>query len=312
VAVVLDGVVRRFGATRALDGLSLQVRRGETFGLLGHNGAGKTTAVRVLNGLLPPSEGEARVLGLDPVTDGPAVRALSGVLTETPALDDRTTAREALAYVADLHAIPVERVRPRVEELLDRFGLLDRRDARIGTFSRGMRQRLALARTLVHDPPLLFLDEPTTALDPVAAQQVHELIAGYRSAAERTVVICTHNLNEAQKLCDRVAILERGRLLALGTPGEIARFAGSRMEVLIEVGPGQEPRARVVLEGIGGGIRVASGDGHLVVSGLARDAIPDIIHALSGARLDVFRVQAAEPTLEDAYFALHAAPESRA
>ena len=291
----------------ALDAVSLTVAQGETFGLLGHNGAGKTTAIRLLTGLLPPTDGRATVLGMDPVTQGPEVRQRSGVLTETPSLDDRLTAREVLTFTGDLYGVPAAELPVRLEALLAEFGLADRADVRIGTFSRGMRQRLALARTLLHDPPLLFLDEPTTALDPVAARHVRDLIGRYREDAARTVVICTHDLREAQELCDRVAILERGRVLAVGSPAELARLAGTSLGLRLEVRADQVAAAVALLRD-GQARDITTDEGRITLDGVPADAVPAIVHALSRAGVDVFRVEPDEPTLEDAYFALHRAP----
>jgi ABC-type Na+ transport system ATPase subunit NatA len=176
VALEVHGISRDFPGVRAVDGLSFVARRGEIIGLLGHNGAGKTTTIRVLNGLLRPTEGTATVLGLDPATHGPDVRARTGVLTETPSVDERLTARENLRFAARLAGVRRDEVNGRVSELLERFRLSDRADDRVAEFSRGMKQRLALARALLHNPEVLFLDEPTAALDPVAARDVHDLI----------------------------------------------------------------------------------------------------------------------------------------
>ena len=225
-----------------MDGLSLEVHAGEVFGLLGHNGAGKTTTVRLLNGVLTPYGGKARVLGLDPVKDGLALRHRTGVLTEDPALDERLTARENFSYYADLYGVPRSRVPERVEELLREFGLADRADEPVGGYSKGMKQRLALARALLHEPELLFLDEPTAGLDPVAAREVHGLIRELSRVKGRTVVLCTHNLIEAQRLCHRVAVLERGTLMALGTPEELIRGLDQELQVEVELLPGTRRR----------------------------------------------------------------------
>ena len=170
--IQISSLTRRFGETNAVDQLTLDVRAGEIFGFLGHNGAGKTTTVRLFNGVLEASCGEARVLGLDPHTHGPALRARTGVLTETPSLDERLTARDNLSIYADLYNIPKEKVPGRVDFLLAEFELADRGDEKVGAYSKGMKQRLALARALLHQPELLFLDEPTSGLDPVAARHV--------------------------------------------------------------------------------------------------------------------------------------------
>src|SRR5262249_20407472 len=197
--------------------------RGEVFGVLGPNGAGKTTMVRLLNGVLAPSVGTCRVLGFDPATQGSEVRRRTGVLTESPALYERMTARENLRFFGTMYAVPDEKLSLRAATMLDAFGLAERADDKVGGFSKGMKQRLALARALLHEPEMLFLDEPTAALDPEAARRVTELIMEFSHQAGRTVFLCTHYLPEAQRLCDRVAVLNHGRLIALGTLAELAR-----------------------------------------------------------------------------------------
>ncbi len=204
-----ESLSRSFGPVRAVDGPTFQVYEGEVFGLLGPNGAGKTTTVRLLNGVLRPSGGRARVLGLDPVQDGCRLRQQTGVLTETPSLYERLTARENLSLFGALYGIPETKLSRRVARMLEEFGLADRADGRVGEFSKGMKQRLALARALLHEPPLLFLDEPTAGLDPEAARQVTEMIARLSRKEGRAVFLCTHNLTEAQRLCDRVAVMGR-------------------------------------------------------------------------------------------------------
>src|SRR5512140_3426352 len=206
--IQLTNLTRRFGENIAVRDLTLDVQAGEIFGFLGHNGAGKTTTVRLLNGVLEPTSGQAYVLGLDPQTDGPAVRAQTGVLTETPSLDERLTARDNLSIYADLYNVPMSEVSGRVNSLLSEFELADRADEIVGGYSEGMKQRHALTRALLHNPEVLFLDEPTTGLDPVAARHVNGLVENLARREGTTVFLCTHNLVEAQKLCDRVAVME--------------------------------------------------------------------------------------------------------
>lgn len=302
--ITTHGLTRTFGATPAVDALTLEVFPGEVFGFLGHNGAGKTTTVRLLNGVLTPSAGEARVLGLDPIADGPALRRQTGVLTENPSLDERLSARTNLSLYADLYGVPKAEVRTRVKELLATFDLLDRADDKVGGYSKGMKQRLALARCLLHRPVLLFLDEPTAALDPVATRQVHDMIL-HSARAGHTVFINTHNLIEAQRLCDRVGVMEHGRLAAIGAPHDLARRLVRALDVEIEVAPEDVPATERTLTARSGLSCTAQRQGVLLVSGAERTAIPDLLAALVSSGVRIYQVTPREPTLEDVYFALH-------
>ena len=217
--IAVDGLSRRFGEVVAVDHLALEVYPGEVFGFLGHNGAGKTTTVRLLNGVLAPDSGTSRVLELDPLDDGPALRRRTGVLTETPSLDERLTGRENLEIYAELYDVPRSQVRGRVAFLLEAFELDHRADDKVGGYSRGMKQRLALARALLHEPEILFLDEPTSGVDPLARR---EFWARTNALAETgiTILVTTHFMEEAN-YCDRLVIMAEGEVLAEGTPQEI-------------------------------------------------------------------------------------------
>lgn len=294
----------RFGQTVAVDHLTLDVEAGEIFAVLGHNGAGKTTAVRLLNGVLRPDSGSARVLGRSPITDGAAVRRRTGVLTETPALDERLTARENLEYTAAFYDVPERATDARVDELLHAFDLHDRAEERVGGYSKGMKQRLALARLLTHDPEILFLDEPTAALDPVASRRLHTLIRESARARGRTVFLCTHNLAEAERLCDRVAVLDHGRLVALGTPDELAQRFVPTLEVRLEIDPARASDAIALLGAGTAPLASTYGTGQLVVPRIERERVPELVHALAQAGIRIYRVEPREPTLEDVYFAI--------
>lgn len=310
--IATNGLTRHFGDVVAVDGLALEVYAGEVFGCLGHNGAGKTTTVRLLNGVLTPSAGAARVLGLDPLADGPALRRRTGVLTETPSLEERLTAGENLHIYAELYGVPEAEVPRRIEAMLETFELADRAGEQVGAYSRGMKQRLALARALLHEPELLFLDEPTAGLDPVATRHVHRLIARLSREKGRTVFLCTHNLTEAQRLCDRVAVLEHGRLVALGTPAELARQLGSSARLEVEIDPGGVAPALEVLRSFPGITEATSNQELITVLGAERDRIPDLVAALAEAGVRIYRVTPQEPSLEDVYFALHGVEEGAA
>jgi ABC-2 type transport system ATP-binding protein len=307
-----ENLTRRFGDNIAVNNLNLEVRSGEVFGFLGHNGAGKTTTVRLLNGVLESHGGKISVLGLDPLKDGPALRARTGVLTESASLDNRLTARENLHIYADLFGVPRDKVSSRAAELLEFFELSENADAKVATYSTGMRQRLALARTLLHEPEMLFLDEPTAGLDPVAAHQVNELIANLSDEKGRTVFLCTHNLVEAQKLCDRVAVMEHGRLVAQGTPAELAHQYVKRLDVKIETALEQIDSAMAILSNTSsltrGLPRRTNGSFTLTVTG--REAIPELMTLLVNHGIRVYRLAANEPSLEDVYFALHGEKEN--
>jgi ABC-2 type transport system ATP-binding protein len=303
--MAIEGLSRRFGEVVAVDRLSLEVGAGEVFGFLGHNGAGKTTTVRLLNGVLNPDAGRVRVLGLDPLRDGPSLRLRTGVLTETPSLDERLTGRENLEIYAELYNVPRESVLDRVEYLLEAFELAHRADEKVGGYSRGMKQRLALARALLHEPEVLFLDEPTAGLDPVATHRVHELIVRLSQEEQRTVFLCTHNLVEAQKLCSRVAVLEQGRLVALGSPAELAHRLGRSQRLEIEVAPEERAAALDVLQDALEREEVAPQNGKIVVTGAQRESIPPLVAALVAAGVRIYQVTPQEPSLEDVYFALH-------
>lgn len=302
-------LTRHFDGVVAVDRLTLDVGAGEIFGFLGHNGAGKTTTIRLINGVLSPTVGEVRVLGLSPLTNGPAVRRRCGVLTETPSLDERLSATDNLAIYADLYGLPKADVAGRVAELLEFFHLKDRAGEKVYGYSKGMKQRLALARALLHRPEILFLDEPTAGLDPAATRRVHALIKQLSRREGRTVFLCTHNLAEGQELCDRVGIMENGRLLALGTPGELARQLSANLSLQLETDTeGVEAALQIIssVQGLSGQIEE---DGFITVSGIEREMVPGLLNSLMEAGVRLYRVSPQEPTLADVYFALHGQEE---
>jgi ABC-2 type transport system ATP-binding protein len=303
-AIQAHDLVRTFGDLVAVDHLTFSVAQGEIFGVLGHNGAGKTTTVRLLNGVLGASEGSARVLGWDPATNGVELRRRTGVLTETPSIEERLSARENLSLYASLYGVPEPQVAGRVEELLQTFDLAGRADEKAGGFSKGMKQRLALARALVHHPELLFLDEPTAGLDPVLARSVHDLIVQHSQQEGHTVFLCTHNLTEAQRLCHRVAVLGRGRLLAMGTPQELARQWVTSLKMTLETEPAAAPKAVVWLGSHGIEVIDRTVPGRVILQGVDRASTPDMIRAMADEGIPLFSVVPQEPTLEDVYFAL--------
>ncbi len=299
-----DQLTRRFGDRTAVDSVSLSIEPGEVFGLLGPNGAGKTTLVRLLNGILMPSGGSARINGCDPITDGDKVRTQTGVLTETPSIYERLNARDNLRFFGTLYNVPEADLDRRVNELLGRFGLQNRANERVGGYSKGMKQRLALARTLIHQPKILYFDEPTAGLDPEAARDVTELIQELSRQDGRTVFLCTHNLDEAGRLCDRVAIINQGRLLAVGKPEQLARdlWQGLWIDFVLQAAPAAdfEQTVRNVP-----GVTGVNLDGlQLAVQVTAEDAIPGVIAGIAASGALILRVNPREHSLQEIYFRL--------
>jgi ABC-2 type transport system ATP-binding protein len=217
----------RAGSIKALDGLDLEVYEGETFGLLGPNGAGKTTTVRLLNGIIRPTGGTAIVGGHDVAREGKEVKRLTGLLAESAGLYEKLSPYEFLEFMGALFEVPPDVLPSRIDDLLKLFALTDRRDTLLEGFSRGMKQKVLLAAALVHDPAILFLDEPTSALDPRAAHMVKDLIQELAEDAHKTIFVCSHILPLVEELCDRIGIIDRGRLVALGTVDEIVRASGT-------------------------------------------------------------------------------------
>jgi ABC-2 type transport system ATP-binding protein len=297
---------RLFGEHKAVDDMTFHVKQGEVFGLLGPNGAGKTTTVRLLNGILPPSSGTARVFGFDPVTQGESIRRKTGVLTETPALYERLSARENLEFFGTLQEIQDRELNHRVDGMLEFFELSSRANDKVETYSKGMKQRLALARALIHKPPLLFLDEPTSGLDPEAAQQVNDLIANLANQNGQTVVLATHNLTEAQRLCDRVAIMNKGKILALGSLDELSQKLWPMTWVDIKLYKQPSENVPEVLKAHGGVIQVTVESEMLSVQVKNEDVIPDVVRLLVEQDESILKVNPRDYTLEDIYFALQA------
>jgi ABC-2 type transport system ATP-binding protein len=296
--ISVQGLARRFGARTAVEGLTFEVRSGEVFGLLGPNGAGKTTTVRMLTGLLLPSEGEARVWGYSVRTEGESLRRVVGLLTEQPGLYERLSARENLRFFMKLHELDEREVWPRVSRYLERFGLAGREDEPCGGFSKGMRQKLAIVRTLVHDPKVIFLDEPTSGLDPESARTVRDAVAEL-AAEGRTIVLCSHNLSEVERLCTRVAVV-KGRLLALAPVSELRR-TGSALEVKVEGEAGRFVRALAALPFAP---NVLSEGERLRVMLADEEQAPDVVACLVGAGARVRSAVPAQRPLEEVYLEL--------
>lgn len=230
--VVVDGLTKTFfdesrGEVRAVDGISFTCRRGQIFGLLGANGAGKTTTLRMLSTILRPTAGRARLMGHDVGSDPEGVRASLGFYSASTALYPRLTARETLEFFARVNGYPRQRVDARVDELIHRFGMTEFQHGRVEKLSSGMKQKVSIARTVVHDPPVLIFDEPTVGLDVINALEMQSVIRALREEG-KTIIFSTHIMSEAERLCDQVAIVHRGRILAAGSLEDHRLATGKR------------------------------------------------------------------------------------
>jgi ABC-2 type transport system ATP-binding protein len=300
--IVAHQLVRHFGSTanpvRAVDGVDLEVQQGEIFGFLGPNGAGKSTTVRMLTTLLTPTSGSARVAGFDIVNQANDVRRSIGVALQDAAIDPLMTGSELLDLQAVLYGLPPAQVRARAAELLERVGLTAAAGRRVGTYSGGMRRRLDLALSLIHQPTVLFLDEPTTGLDPMSRITLWEEVRRLNSEGT-TVLLTTQYLEEADQLADRVAIIDHGRIVSQGTPAELKALVGAPT-LLITVAAAQTAAARAVLAHHGD-LR-PSAEGTLGV-GLLRgaEAVADVIRSLDEAGVQVRDLELHAPSLDDVF-----------
>ncbi len=286
-AIEVVDLALAYGELRAVDGVSLDVAEGEFVGILGPNGAGKTSTLELIEGLRRPDSGTVRVLGESPWPRNPRLLPRMGVQLQASSFFERLTAREQLRTFASLYGVSAGRA----DEWLERVGLVDKAATRVGDLSGGQAQRLSIACALVHDPELVFLDEPTAALDPQARRNLWDLLAGINEAG-RTVVLTTHYMDEAETLCDRVAIMDRGRVLRFDTPAKLVR--GLDAPTRITVAPGPDPER---LRGVPGVTDVtAAADGAvlttreptLVLTGLAERDLLDGVQVHTGTLEDVF------------------------
>ncbi|MCK5547974.1 MAG: ABC transporter ATP-binding protein, partial [Thermoplasmata archaeon] len=219
--LTVQSLTKAFGGVTAIDDLTLSIRPGTIHSIIGPNGAGKTTTVRLLNCIVKPSTGTAKVGGHDILRDGIEVKRITGLLAESPGLYEKLSAYEFLEFMGALYDVPKDILSKRIDDLLKLFSLQDRRDHLLEGYSRGMKQKVLIAAALIHDPPILFFDEPTSMLDPRAAHMVKDLIKELAKDAGKTVFICSHILPIVEELCDRIGIINRGKLIALGTIDEI-------------------------------------------------------------------------------------------
>jgi ABC-2 type transport system ATP-binding protein len=300
-AIETEQLAREFeGGIRAVDGVDLEVAEGEIYGFLGPNGAGKTTTVRMLTTLLLPTGGRATVAGYDVAEDAAAVRRKIGVALQEAALDPLMTGRELLQLQATLHGLPRKDGRELGDKLLDRVGLTQAADRRVGTYSGGMRRRLDLATALVHSPEVLFLDEPTTGLDPVSRQAIWEEVERLNDEGT-TVFLTTQYLEEADKLANRVGIISGGRLVAEGTPQALKAEVGRpHLELSLVDQNGKEARCDEVLERFGKTLPAKDGK-MLVELEHGTTEVGPIVIALNEAGLAVEFLELVQPTLDDVF-----------
>jgi len=296
-ALRLRGLQKWYRDVKAVDGLDLDVAPGECFGLLGPNGAGKTTTIEICEGLTRPDAGDVELLGQQWSEDGRSLRSRIGVSLQETQFSEKLTVEETVALFRSFY-----RRGPGPGPLLEQVQLSEKRRARVSQLSGGQKQRLALACALVGEPELLFLDEPTTGLDPQSRRQLWELIAGLK-AAGRTVILTTHYMEEAERLCDRVAIIDLGRVIALGTPRELVAALGAEQVVEIHLGEGE--RGGDLWRGVTGVVDVRE-EGELVtlrVSALQHTLL-DLLDALRQRGIPIQELRTRVPTLEDVFVAL--------
>jgi ABC-2 type transport system ATP-binding protein len=302
-AIEVRGLVREFRkGPRAVDGIDLDVAPGEIYGFLGPNGAGKSTTVLMLTTLLPPTSGHARVGGYDIAREGSKVRASIGAALQEAALDPILTGREHLQLQATLQGLPKATRRSRAQELLERVGLTEAADRRVGGYSGGMKRRLDLALALVHSPRILFLDEPTTGLDPQSRAALWEEVAHLAHDDGMTVFLTTQYLEEADALADRIGIIDQGRIVAEGTPAQLKAEIGSPSVEVAPANPGESERLLELLQSFGTTRR--DGRGSVTVQlPEGEGQLADVVRVLDGAGLRMETLQLHQPSLDDVFLA---------
>jgi ABC-2 type transport system ATP-binding protein len=304
LAIETDGLVKVFGETRAVDGIDLAVRPGTVYGVLGPNGAGKTTTIRVLATLLRPDGGTARVLGHDVVTDADAVRGCVSLTGQFASVDEELNGRENLVLLGRLLGFTRRPAEERAGELLDAFGLTDAAGRLVREYSAGMRRRLDIAASIVVTPELLFLDEPTTGLDPRSRNQVWEIVR-VLVAEGTTVLLTTQYLDEADQLADRIAIVDHGKVIAEGTSGELKALVGSGTLHVRLHEPGQRPEARRVLsEALGEGVQLESDPAALSARTSHPERVASALADLSFAGVAVAEFALGQPSLDQVFLSL--------
>ncbi len=299
-AIETSGLTKSYGERLALDGLSLGVEEGDIFGFLGPNGAGKTTTIRILTGLLAPTDGRARVAGMDVSEDPRAVKRVVGALPESQGYYEWMTGEEYLAYFGKLYGVTDPRLRAR--SLLDAVGLAERGTTPVGGYSRGMRQRLGIARAMVHSPRVLFLDEPSLGLDPRGQREINDLIRRLNRENGLTVFLSSHLLSEIEGLCTRFAIVREGRVVAEGDRAQLEGRLGKSRRLRLEV---SDPERALDIAGAVSWIRdVRREKGAIVVDPETDDAAATLLKVLVSDEIEVYSMQRLSPSLEEIFFGL--------
>ncbi len=301
-AIELRALTKRFGAFTALDALTFSVLPGEIFGLLGPNGSGKTTTINIVSGLSRPTAGQALVLGFDITRDPRAVRAALGTVPQETALYEELSAWDNMVFHAELYNVPRSARDARIRSLLDLVSLTDRLGSRVSTFSGGMKRRLALARALLHEPRLLYLDEPTLGVDVQSRRALWDYILGLK-AQGKTVLLTTNYLEEANTLCDRLAILDHGKLVALDTPANLKQRFGDTV-IDMETDPALSDGVLTTLRGLPGVSDVVVRDGHLQVTAGGQHALTGQVVNVVTREADLRSIAQREPNLEEIFLRL--------
>jgi ABC-2 type transport system ATP-binding protein len=307
LAIEASGLVKTFGETRAVDGVDLAVRSGSVYGVLGPNGAGKTTTIRMLATLLRPDSGSARVLGHDIVSEADAVRSVVSLTGQLASVDEELTGRENLILLARLLGFKRAQAKARAAELLEAFGLADAAGRLVKNYSGGMRRRLDIAASIVVTPELMFLDEPTTGLDPRSRNQVWDIIRAL-VAGGTTILLCTQYLDEADQLADGIAVIDHGKVIAEGTPGQLKASVGSGALHVRLLDPQQRPDAQQVLTRELGGVHLEADPAALSASCADADRAAQAIAELSRTGIGIADFSLGQPSLDEVFLALTGHP----
>lgn len=290
----ISSLTKYFGKIQALDNLNLEIKKGELLGIIGPNGAGKTTAIRIVCGILKPDSGNVIVDGHSVLKDPIKVKSMIGYLPEEPNLYERFKARDLLRYFGELYGVPKDRLNSRISELLELVGMEKRAEHRINTFSKGLRQRIAIARALIHDPPIIIFDEPTMGLDPATSLAIRGFIKDFKG--EKTILLCTHYMDEADALCDRVAILNGGKIRDMGTPDYLKAKIHGDIMLQIKIKHSEIDISKI--DALNSVENIHLDGENLSISLSSKDEISDITGLIGN---NIVSINTKEPSLEDVF-----------